>query len=446
MKNTLKKTLSIILAILMVATTVTFAFAAESDGVKTTLDVSKGKIIIADTYVTQKGENIELDPDGYIITGKSEDVDTIVDFLNESTDSVSYDIVFDNLEIIAEPWCTALRFKGNGPMIVNVELIGANYIETENHAVFSNQGASTLTVNISTGGNSSNLLECFRYEGSKVLYDDDFATTVYVDGNEVGTSYIICDKIKFNEPHTVSKQTILKFEPTVSGTYILSSESDSIPRANLYDADLRFLGNAKNIDKSNYNFTLTHEYEAGKTYYFNLYDIDGKYPYTVTLVCKEHIGGTQTCMGYKCEACEAWYGEAGDIHNFTTYTEIESAECEVNAKEKATCDNGCGTTDTREVENSALGHNIVIDEAVAPTCTETGLTEGQHCTRCDDATVAQEEIPALGHADEDGDGICDNGGEDILCRDCGRLVHGDTLIENIICWFVMLINLIKSMF
>ena len=44
-------------------------------------------------------------------------------------------------------------------------------------------------------------------------------------------------------------------------------------------------------------------------------------------------------------------------------------------------------------------HNIVTDEAKAPTCTATGLTEGKHCTRCDDKTVAQEVVPALNHKD-----------------------------------------------
>ena len=46
----------------------------------------------------------------------------------------------------------------------------------------------------------------------------------------------------------------------------------------------------------------------------------------------------------------------------------------------------------------ALGHNEVTLEAVAPTCTATGLTEGKHCTVCNKDTVAQTEVAALGHS------------------------------------------------
>jgi len=45
----------------------------------------------------------------------------------------------------------------------------------------------------------------------------------------------------------------------------------------------------------------------------------------------------------------------------------------------------------------ALGHLEVVDAAVAPTCTETGLTEGKHCGRCDFVLLAQETVDALGH-------------------------------------------------
>ena len=47
----------------------------------------------------------------------------------------------------------------------------------------------------------------------------------------------------------------------------------------------------------------------------------------------------------------------------------------------------------------SLGHDIVIDKAVAATCTETGLTEGQHCSRCDEMTIAQKVVDALGHTE-----------------------------------------------
>ena len=41
---------------------------------------------------------------------------------------------------------------------------------------------------------------------------------------------------------------------------------------------------------------------------------------------------------------------------------------------------------------------MVTDKAVEATCTQTGLTEGSHCSRCDDATTAQEVVEALGHS------------------------------------------------
>ena len=47
-----------------------------------------------------------------------------------------------------------------------------------------------------------------------------------------------------------------------------------------------------------------------------------------------------------------------------------------------------------------LGHTEANDEAVAPTCTATGLTEGTHCSVCDKVLVAQEVVPATGHTYE----------------------------------------------
>ena len=57
----------------------------------------------------------------------------------------------------------------------------------------------------------------------------------------------------------------------------------------------------------------------------------------------------------------------------------------------------CGEVIVAQTEVEALGHDIEVLAAVAPTCTETGLTEGKNCTRCDEADVAQEVVEALGH-------------------------------------------------
>ncbi len=48
-------------------------------------------------------------------------------------------------------------------------------------------------------------------------------------------------------------------------------------------------------------------------------------------------------------------------------------------------------------EATKKSHIIVTDPAVAATCTEPGLTEGSHCSKCGEVFLAQEVIPALGH-------------------------------------------------
>ena len=59
----------------------------------------------------------------------------------------------------------------------------------------------------------------------------------------------------------------------------------------------------------------------------------------------------------------------------------------------------CNTVLKAQEVIPATGHTEVTDAAVAPTCTQTGLTEGSHCSVCNTVLKAQEVIPALGHTE-----------------------------------------------
>ena len=57
----------------------------------------------------------------------------------------------------------------------------------------------------------------------------------------------------------------------------------------------------------------------------------------------------------------------------------------------------CGMVLVAQQIVPALGHAEVVDKAVAATCTTTGLTQGKHCSRCNTVLIAQEITPAPGH-------------------------------------------------
>ena len=42
-------------------------------------------------------------------------------------------------------------------------------------------------------------------------------------------------------------------------------------------------------------------------------------------------------------------------------------------------------------------HTLVTDAAIVATCTKSGISEGSHCSVCNEVIVAQKEVPALGH-------------------------------------------------
>ena len=88
-------------------------------------------------------------------------------------------------------------------------------------------------------------------------------------------------------------------------------------------------------------------------------------------------------------------GETPPVHQHSYTSQVtEEATCNKTGLRTYTC-SGCGDSYTEEIAKK--GHTEVVDAAVSASCTQTGKTEGSHCSECGEVICAQEEIPKTPH-------------------------------------------------
>lgn len=108
-----------------------------------------------------------------------------------------------------------------------------------------------------------------------------------------------------------------------------------------------------------------------------------------------------TCLSdgyikYACLNCDSEYTQFLKLlgHSYDAGFITEKSTCITNGTKKFTCQL-CGYSYTENMPTT--DHIVIIDEAKAATCASTGLTEGSHCSVCNEVFEAQKVIPMIPH-------------------------------------------------
>lgn len=165
-----------------------------------------------------------------------------------------------------------------------------------------------------------------NFDGICSVCDEFYGTELSLGDNAISKNYArMWNQNKY----------ALKFVPTKTGAYLVKvSKTGKYYSLDSYDADLNFLDgdySDKNdyTGSGNYDYYAYYNLEQGKTYYFTLQTSDSENKdavMTISLVC-EHSGTTATCKGYICDKCGRYFGEKGE-HKLGTEQTCRGYKCE----------------------------------------------------------------------------------------------------------------------
>lgn len=163
-----------------------------------------------------------------------------------------------------------------------------------------------------------------NFEGICSACGKFYGTELSLGDNAISKSYI--------RNYSENKYA-LRFVPAKTGTYLLKgSKTGKDYYLSAYNANLVYIytyySNKNDYTGiTNYDYYNYYELEAGKAYYFSLQSSKEKIDSTlsISLVC-EHSGTTASCQGYICDKCDRYFGEVGD-HRLKTEQTCMGYKC-----------------------------------------------------------------------------------------------------------------------
>ena len=296
----------------------------------------------------------------YVIVKKGLNADDEISGTSGITDSLV--IIGTDGTVKGEP-----KLNGNITIATDVELkIGsACSLTVEKNATFINKG----TITISEGGTIYN----------KGIISNGGNITISEGGTIDNYGIISNDRnITNNNGRIINRDSgIIENQGELAGTPILGTNKETTEHNYVWTS----IENDSHTGICTYNSShvVTEEHSFGE------------WSKRTVATCTEDGEKVRICT-----VCE--YKDEGIIeatgHFFTDYVSDNNATCTEDGTKTATCDNGCGETDTIEDSNTKTGHTEDRGTVTkAPTETETGI-KTYKCTVCGDV-LRTEEIEKL---------------------------------------------------